>query len=203
MGRVIRRLIARVYFGAGTAPIADIAIATWYCDHAGDTCMAWFSKLLLALVLSTGSMADTAQQRVTEPAELVFGRADSEIALKTRIFRDIFGDEHFDWKVDLEEGVIRFTSATKVVSAPVQVIGTYNTLDGTSYGGGITRPFPNRSALTPGLPINLGPCKSCPCSRHARSNARKSRRGASPPWPFIFPEPKVPIAALPEQRWYS
>jgi len=92
-------------------------------------------KLLLALGLSTGSMAATPQQRVTEPAELVFGRADSEIALKAQLFRRIFGDEHFDWHVDLEKGVIRFTSATKVVSAPVQVIGTYNTLDGTFLWG--------------------------------------------------------------------
>ena len=97
--------------------------------------MASFFKLLLALALSTGSMADTPQQRVTEPAELVFGRADSEIVLKAQIFRHIFGDENFDWHADLQKGVIRFTSATKMVSAPVQVIGTYNTLDGTFLWG--------------------------------------------------------------------
>ena len=90
---------------------------------------------LVALLLSTGNMTETAQQRVAEPAELVFGRANSEIALKTQIFRDVFGDEHFDWKADLEQGVVRFTSATKTVSAPVQVIGTYNTLDGTFLWG--------------------------------------------------------------------
>lgn len=92
-------------------------------------------KSLVAMLLSTGNMTVAAQQRVTEPAELVFGRADSEIALKTQIFRDIFGDEHFDWHADLERGVITFTSATKMVSAPVQVIGTYNTQDGTFLWG--------------------------------------------------------------------
>jgi hypothetical protein len=76
-----------------------------------------------------------AQQRVAEPAEIVFGRADSEIVLKTQLFQSIFGDEHYDWQVDLETGIITFTSATKVVSAPVQVIGTYNTLDGTFLWG--------------------------------------------------------------------
>lgn len=90
---------------------------------------------LVALLLATGQMPDTAQQRVAQPAELVFGRSDSEIALKTQILRGIFGDEHFDWHADLESGVIRFTSATKTVSAPVQVVGTYNTLDGTFLWG--------------------------------------------------------------------
>ena len=90
---------------------------------------------LVGVVLSTVSVTDTAHQRVTEPAEVVFGRAESEIALKTQLFQDIFGDEHYDWNVDLEAGTITFTSATKIVSAPVQVIGTYNTLDRTFLWG--------------------------------------------------------------------
>ena len=97
--------------------------------------MGLLLNALIGLALAAGSVTDAQQQRVAEPAELVFGRADSEIKLKTQIFREIFGDEHFDWSVDLEEGVIRFTSATKMVSAPVQVIGTYNTLDGTFLWG--------------------------------------------------------------------
>jgi hypothetical protein len=94
--------------------------------------------LLSALVgtaLATAGMTESAQQRVAEPAEVVFGRADSEIALKTQLFQTIFGDEHYDWSVDLEAGMITFTSATKMVSAPVQVIGTYNTRDGTFLWG--------------------------------------------------------------------
>lgn len=86
---------------------------------------------LVGLALSAAGMTDTSQQRVSEPPEVVFRRAESEIALKTELFREIFGKEHFDWSVDLEAGTIKFTSATKIVSAPVQVIGTYNTLDGT------------------------------------------------------------------------
>jgi hypothetical protein len=80
-------------------------------------------------------MTDASQQRVAEPAEIVFGRANSEIQLKTQLFRSIFGEEHFDWNVDLDAGTISFTSATKTVSAPVQVIGTYNTLDQTFLWG--------------------------------------------------------------------
>jgi hypothetical protein len=90
---------------------------------------------LVAALLSTAGVTDSAQQRVTEPAEVVFGRADSEIALRTELFRSIFGDEHYDWAVDLEAGTITFTSATKMVTAPVQVIGTYNSLDGTFLWG--------------------------------------------------------------------
>jgi hypothetical protein len=89
---------------------------------------------LVSVVLSTVGMTNTAQ-RVAEPAEVVFGRAESEIAVKTQLFQNIFGDEHYDWSVDLEAGVITFTSATRRVSAPVQVIGTYNTLNGTFLWG--------------------------------------------------------------------
>lgn len=80
-------------------------------------------------------MTGTTQQRLTEPVEFVIGRAEAEAAVKTRVFNKMFGDEHFDWSVDLEEGVIKFTSATKIVSAPVQVIGTYNTKDQTFLWG--------------------------------------------------------------------
>ncbi len=90
---------------------------------------------LLGLLLSVGSMADTAQTRMQEPAELVFRSADSEVARTTKMFQNVFKGEHYDWDVDLDEGVIRFTSATKVVSAPVQVVGTYNTVDGTFLWG--------------------------------------------------------------------
>jgi hypothetical protein len=90
---------------------------------------------LVGAALSIASMADTAHQRVAEPAEVVFGRAESEIVLKNQLFQSIFGDELYDWSVDLEAGTITFTSATKMVSAPVQVIGTYNTLDRTFLWG--------------------------------------------------------------------
>lgn len=89
---------------------------------------------LAGMALAAAGMSAPAE-RVAEPAELVLGRAESEIALKTRLLQGIFDGEEFDWAVDLEAGTIRFTSATKVVSAPVQVIGTYNTLDGTFLWG--------------------------------------------------------------------
>ena len=90
---------------------------------------------LIALGLSAAGMTGSANQRVAEPTELVFGRAQSEIQLKTRVFQSIFGEEHYDWNVDLEAGLIRFTSASKTVTAPVQVIGTFNSVDGTFLWG--------------------------------------------------------------------
>jgi hypothetical protein len=97
--------------------------------------LGYLFHALIGLGLSAAGMTDPGPERVSEPVERVFGRAESEIALKTEIFRRIFGEEHFDWSADLEAGTIRFTSATRMVSAPVQVIGTYNTLDGTFLWG--------------------------------------------------------------------
>jgi hypothetical protein len=97
--------------------------------------LGYLLHALIGLGLSAAGMGDAANQRVAEPAELVFGRADSEIQLKTEFFQGIFANEHYDWSVDLEAGTIRFTSATKTVAAPVQVIGTYNSLDGTFLWG--------------------------------------------------------------------
>jgi len=97
--------------------------------------LGFLFELFVGAALSTAGTASSGQQRVAEPIEMVFGRADSEIALKTQLFQNIFGEEHYDWSVDLEAGTITFTSATKVVSAPVQVIGTYNTLDQTFLWG--------------------------------------------------------------------
>lgn len=97
--------------------------------------MGYLFDALAGAALAAAGMIDASHQRVNEPADIVFGRAASETVLKTELFRTIFGDEHFDWSVDLEAGTIKFTSATKVVSAPVQVIGTYNSQDGTFLWG--------------------------------------------------------------------
>jgi hypothetical protein len=96
--------------------------------------MGFLSATLAGIALLTAAAPD-ARQRVAEPTELVFGRAESEIALKTGAFRAIFGDEPFDWSVDLDAGTIVFSSATKRVTAPVQVIGTYSLADGTFLWG--------------------------------------------------------------------
>lgn len=98
--------------------------------------MTFLFEAILGMALSVAPAPDAASNpRLAEPAELVFGRGESETALKAEILRSMFGDERYDWSVDLDAGTIRFTSATRIVTAPVQVIGTYDTLDGTFLWG--------------------------------------------------------------------
>lgn len=100
-----------------------------------DTALRFLVNSIVGALLAAVGMSSASSQRVNEPVEIVFERADSEIKLKTQLFRSIFGTEKYDWSVDLGAGTIQFTSATKVVTASVQVIGTYNTLDGTFLWG--------------------------------------------------------------------
>jgi len=139
-------------------------------------------------------MTDTSQQRVTEPAEVVLGRANSEISMRSQIFQTIFGKERYDWNVDLKAGTIKFTSATKIVTAPVQVIGTYNTLDGTFLWGwdhpSVAKPLGADARLA----RQFGQLNDLPSfTTRKKSNALKVRHGVSPPWHFIYLAPKVPI----------
>lgn len=97
--------------------------------------MGFLFAALSSILLSAAGATGAAGERVAEPADLVFARAEAEAKLKSRQLQSLFGDEPYDFAVDLDAGVITFTSDTKVVSAPVQVIGTYNTLDGTFLWG--------------------------------------------------------------------
>lgn len=90
--------------------------------------------VLAGLGLATAAPAN-GNDRVSEPPDLVFGRGEAEIKLKTELFQRIFHGEPFEWSADLERGTISFTSASTVVRAPVQVIGTLNTRDGTFLWG--------------------------------------------------------------------
>ena len=97
--------------------------------------MGFLVTALSSFLLSVAGVTGAADERVAEPADLVFERAEEEAALKGEVFRSVLGDEPSQFEVDLESGVITFTGATKVISAPIQVVGTYNTLDGTFLWG--------------------------------------------------------------------
>jgi len=101
----------------------------------GGCALGFLFAALSSVLVSTAGMAGTTERRLAEPPDIVFVRAEAETALKSQVFQSILGDEPHRWDVDLDAGVIAFTSATKVVSAPVQVIGTYNTLDQTFLWG--------------------------------------------------------------------
>lgn len=90
--------------------------------------------LAALLLLGLAPLGDP-QQRLLEPQGQLFARAEAEIALKTAVFQRKVGREFAEWDVDLEQGVIRFIGRARAYSAPVQVIGTYNTLDGTFLWG--------------------------------------------------------------------
>lgn len=124
--------------------------------------MGFLFDALVGIALSIAGAADTPHQRVTEPAEVVFGRAESEIALKTQLFQAVFGNERYDWSVDLDAGIITFTSATKKVSAPVQVIGTYDTLDRTFLWGWDHPSVPEPRRSDAGLARQFGQLQDLP-----------------------------------------
>ncbi|POP44035.1 hypothetical protein CHU32_15365 [Superficieibacter electus] len=69
---------------------------------------------------------------LSEP-DLTIARANNEMQLRTQAAVEMWGIDTASWAVDLDEGIITFTSDEKgmVITAPVQVIGTYNTDDGT------------------------------------------------------------------------
>jgi hypothetical protein len=65
--------------------------------------------------------------------DLVFARANEELRLKTEVYREMLGlAEAGRWDVDLDLGTLTFlnTDGTKI-TAPVQVVGTFNTKDST------------------------------------------------------------------------
>lgn len=79
-------------------------------------------------------MKDTDQDTTTlsEP-ELTIERANKELQLRTQIAIDTMGLDSAAWCVDLNAGTITFTNDEKniVVTAPIQIVGTYNSEDST------------------------------------------------------------------------
>jgi len=69
---------------------------------------------------------------IPEP-DLSIARANNEMQMRTQAAIDMWGLDTAAWNADLKAGTITFTNAEKelVVTAPVQVVGTYNTEDGT------------------------------------------------------------------------
>lgn len=63
----------------------------------------------------------------------VFERSAQELQLKTQAHVDAWGLGNAErWDADLEAGTITFTNADGwIITAPVQVVGTYNLKDGT------------------------------------------------------------------------
>ena len=58
-------------------------------------------------------------------------RAMEELRLKTAAHDAGWGIGSAAWAVDQDTGLITFTGKSVMATAPVQIVGTYNTLDGT------------------------------------------------------------------------
>ena len=69
---------------------------------------------------------------LSEP-DLTIARANNEMQMRTQAAIEMWGLDTAAWNADLDAGTITFTNAEKglIVTAPVQVVGTYNTEDGT------------------------------------------------------------------------
>ncbi|GLQ99148.1 DUF6882 domain-containing protein [Dyella mobilis] len=79
----------------------------------------------------TGSAHD-ADAALSEP-DLTIARANNEMQMRTQAAMEAWGLDGAAWNADLEAGTITFTNTERglIVTGPVQVVGTYNTKDGT------------------------------------------------------------------------
>ncbi len=86
--------------------------------------------------------------RMAEPKELVLARAMPHLQAITQANVEIWGQDGASWTVDLDRGVIEFTNQKgMLISAPVQVIGTYDTRDGSFMWGWDHPSVPSESAV--------------------------------------------------------
>lgn len=69
---------------------------------------------------------------LSEPG-LTISRASNELQLRTQAAVDMWGLDNASWGVDLNAGTITFINEKKniVITAPVQVVGTYDTNNNT------------------------------------------------------------------------
>jgi len=65
--------------------------------------------------------------------DLTVERANNELQMRTQTAIDLWGIDNTSWNLDLKAGKITFTNEEKalVVTAPVQLVGTYDTVNGT------------------------------------------------------------------------
>lgn len=104
-----------------------------------------FTKLRLAGIFAAAVLAWAipisaahAQQpdgTLAEPGQ-IFLRAATQLEAQTAAHDEIWQLGESDWAVDLERGIITFTNPQGwIITAPVQVVGTYSLSDGTFLWG--------------------------------------------------------------------
>ncbi len=86
-------------------------------------------------------------ERLLEEPDLACARAMSGLQLQTQVSDETWGLGGSSWSVDLDRGVIEFRNERGwLITAPVQVIGTYDTRDHTFMWGWDHPSVPERSA---------------------------------------------------------
>lgn len=101
---------------------------------------SWVSALLAPLALLGGGTAaaqdEPPQEAPLAEPELSFARAVDLIETQNAFHDQTWRQSTARWDADLEAGTITFTNDRGwVVTAPVQVVGTYNRKDGTFLWG--------------------------------------------------------------------
>jgi hypothetical protein len=94
--------------------------------------MAGFLKNLFGGAKEPAPVAPDVDADADAEIDLAFERAHEELRLKSELHQSTWGLDGASWAADLESGTITFVNARGwTITAPVQVIGTFNTLDGT------------------------------------------------------------------------
>lgn len=100
----------------------------------------WLAAIALAanpaMAVPAALAPDKLAERMSESPEVALSRAMNGLIQKTQVHNETWRQGASKWSVDLDRGVIEFENDRGWhISAPVQVIGTYNTRDGTFLWG--------------------------------------------------------------------
>lgn len=78
------------------------------------------------------SRTEGIEDRLAEPYPVLRDRAVAEARIVTGAHCSLFGLDRADWSVDQAEGTIRFSApGFPAATAPVQIVGTRNRVEGT------------------------------------------------------------------------
>jgi hypothetical protein len=95
--------------------------------------MAGFPKELFGGKDAGGNNGNHGDAPTLPEPDLTIARANDEMQMRTKAGIEMWGLDSAAWNADLDAGTITFTDTEMglVVTAPMQVVGTYNTEDGT------------------------------------------------------------------------
>jgi hypothetical protein len=119
------------------------------------------AAFVLAMLASSSSARAEDETEMTERQHeepgVAFAKAMSGLQLKTQANDELWGLGSAKWSVDLDRGIIEFRNNKGwSITAPVQVIGTYDTRDGTFMWGWDHPSVPKSNAVAAELVHEFG-----------------------------------------------